>query len=107
SNAARVLLPVLIAFAIDWTLPQVREGNWGALGLTGACYILGAILSGVLLSWYITSAARISQAMLLDLRQPVFRHTQRLSLEFPENYTSGRIISRQTSDLETLRELLD
>lgn len=25
SNAARVLLPVLIAFAIDWTLPQVRE----------------------------------------------------------------------------------
>jgi len=107
SNAARVMLPVIIAFAIDWTLPQVREGNWGALGLTGAAYIVCAILSGVLLAWYINSAARISQAMLLDLRQQVFRHTQRLSLEFHENYTSGRIISRQTSDLETLRELLD
>ncbi|MGQ3383937.1 ABC transporter ATP-binding protein [Glutamicibacter sp. TV12E] len=107
SNAARVMLPVIIAFAIDWTLPQVREGNWGALGLTGAGYIVCAILSGVLLAWYINSAARISQAMLLDLRQQVFRHTQRLSLEFHENYTSGRIISRQTSDLETLRELLD
>ncbi|UYQ76738.1 ABC transporter ATP-binding protein/permease [Glutamicibacter sp. JL.03c] len=107
SNAARVLLPIIIAFAIDWTLPQVREGNWGALGITGAGYIVCAILSGVLLAWYINSAAKISQAMLLDLRQQVFRHTQRLSLEFHENYTSGRIISRQTSDLETLRELLD
>ena len=45
--------------------------------------------------------------MLLDLRRRVFRHTQRLSLEFHEKYTSGRIISRQTSDLDALRELLD
>lgn len=107
SNAARVALPLLIALAIDWTLPQVREGNWGALGISGGAYIICAILAGVLLAWYINCAARISQAMLLDLRQQVFRHTQRLSLEFHENYTSGRIISRQTSDLETLRELLD
>ncbi|WP_313810882.1 ABC transporter ATP-binding protein [Glutamicibacter sp.] len=107
SNAARVALPLLIAFAIDWTLPAVREGNWAALGFTGAAYILCAVVAGVLLSWYIKSAARISQAMLLDLRLRVFRHTQRLSLEFHESYTSGRIISRQTSDLETLRELLD
>ncbi|WP_404286497.1 ABC transporter ATP-binding protein [Glutamicibacter arilaitensis] len=107
SNAARVILPILIALAIDWTLPQVREGNWSALGISGGAYIVCAILAGVLLAWYINCAAKISQAMLLDLRQQVFRHTQRLSLEFHENYTSGRIISRQTSDLETLRELLD
>src|SRR5687767_1341849 len=43
----------------------------------------------------------------LVLRLRVFRHTQRLSLEFHEKYTSGRIIARQTSDLEVLRELLD
>ena len=30
-----------------------------------------------------------------------------LSLEFHEPYTSGRIISRQTTDLEAIRELLD
>ena len=51
--------------------------------------------------------ARISQAMLIDLRKRVFLHTQRLSLEFHEQYTSGRIISRQTSDLDSIRELLD
>ena len=107
SNAARVALPMIIAFAIDSTLPQLRQGNWAALGPVGAGYIACALLGGLLLGWYIRTAARISQAMLLDLRQQVFRHTQRLSLEFHENYTSGRIISRQTSDLETLRELLD
>ena len=78
TNAARVLLPVLIALAIDWTLPQVRQGNWASLGVTGGAYILCAILAGVLLSWYIKCAAKISQAMLLELRQKVFRHTQRL-----------------------------
>ena len=36
-----------------------------------------------------------------------FVHTQRLSLEFHESYTSGRIISRQTSDLDSIKELPD
>jgi ATP-binding cassette subfamily B protein len=44
---------------------------------------------------------------MLDLRKRIFVHTQRLSLEFHESYTSGRIISRQTSDLDSIRELLD
>ena len=107
SNAARVAFPLLIALSIDWALPQIRDGRWGALGFSGLSYIICALLAGFLTAWYIRAAARICQAMLLDLRQQVFRHTQRLSLEFHENYTSGRIISRQTSDLETLRELLD
>ena len=45
--------------------------------------------------------------MLIDLRTRVFLHTQKLSLEFHESYTSGRIISRQTSDLDAIRELMD
>src|SRR5690606_32428034 len=49
----------------------------------------------------------LTQAVMLDLRKRIFAHTQRLSMEFHESYTSGRIISRQTSDLESIRELLD
>ena len=40
--------------------------------------------------------------MLLDLRRRVFVHFQRLSLSFHERYTSGRVISRQTSDVEAI-----
>ena len=45
--------------------------------------------------------------MLLDLRGRIFRHAQALSVDFHERYTSGRLISRSTTDVESLRELLN
>ncbi|TFI48870.1 ABC transporter ATP-binding protein, partial [Micrococcus endophyticus] len=75
--------------------------------LVGGAYALTGVTGGVLLGLYQWLTARASQRMLLALRVRVFRHTQRLSLGFHEKYTSGRVISRQTSDLEALRELLD
>lgn len=107
SQAARVAGPALIAFGIDHALPALRAGDNLPLVMTGAAYLAAAVATAGLTALYVTSTARLSQAMLLDLRLRVFRHTQRLSLEFHEKYTSGRIIARQTSDLEALRELLD
>ena len=57
--------------------------------------------------FFIQYAARTNQGIIYDLRQRVFVHTQKLSLEFHEKYTSGRVISRQTNDLDSIRELLD
>ncbi|WP_258803366.1 ABC transporter ATP-binding protein [Pseudarthrobacter sp. NS4] len=107
SQAARVAGPALIAFGIDHALPALRAGDNLPLVFTGVAYLLAAIATAGLTALYVTSTAKLSQSMLLDLRVRVFRHTQRLSLEFHEKYTSGRIIARQTSDLEALRELLD
>ena len=107
SQLARVSGPVLIAFGIDRALPALRDGDNVPLMLTGVAYLAAAVTTAALTALYVTSTAKLSQAMLLDLRLRVFRHTQRLSLEFHEKYTSGRIIARQTSDLEALRELLD
>ena len=107
SQAARVAGPALIAFGIDNALPALQAGDNLPLVFTGVAYLLAAVATAGLTALYVTSTARLSQAMLLDLRLRVFRHTQRLSLEFHEKYTSGRIIARQTSDLEALRELLD
>jgi ATP-binding cassette subfamily B protein len=107
SQAARVSGPALIAFGIDHALPALQSGNNLPLVLTGIAYVAAAVAAAGLTALYVTSTAKLSQAMLLDLRLRVFRHTQRLSLEFHEKYTSGRIIARQTSDLEALRELLD
>lgn len=108
STALRVVGPALIAFGIDNALPAVlKEMDWlPTIGVV-AVYLASGLMGAALIGWYAVVAARLTQAVMLDLRTRIFRHTQRLSLEFHESYTSGRIISRQTSDLDTIRELLD
>ncbi|MFC5790503.1 ABC transporter ATP-binding protein [Agromyces tardus] len=107
STAAQVAGPALIAYGIDTGLPALTQGDWMPVGLAGLAYLFTGIVGAFLIAWYIRLSARISQAVLLDLRTRIFLHTQKLSLEFHESYTSGRIISRQTSDLDAIRELLD
>ena len=107
STAAQVAGPAIIAYGIDRGLPALMEQDWMPVGLAGLAYLLTGAVGAFLIAWYIRLAARISQAVLIDLRTRVFLHTQKLSLEFHESYTSGRIISRQTSDLDAIRELLD
>ena len=108
STAGQVAGPALIAWGIDNALPAVTDrADWTPAFAVVGLYVTIAVVGAVLTAWYTVLAARISQAILYDLRKRVFLHTQRLSLEFHETYTSGRIISRQTSDLDSIRELLD
>lgn len=108
STAGQVAGPALVAWGIDNALPAVLDrSDWTPSFVVVALYVTIAVVGALLTAWYTVLAARISQAILLDLRKRVFLHTQRLSLEFHETYTSGRIISRQTSDLDSIRELLD
>ncbi|WP_308797060.1 ABC transporter ATP-binding protein [Agromyces silvae] len=107
STAAQVAGPAIIAYGLDQGLPALLEQDWMPVGAAGLAFLLTGVAGAFLMAWYIRLAARISQAVLIDLRTRVFLHTQKLSLEFHESYTSGRIISRQTSDLDAIRELLD
>jgi len=107
STAAQVAGPAIIAFGIDNGLPALMKQDWFPLAAAGIAYLITGVIGAALIAWYTVLSARISQAILIDLRKRVFLHTQKLSLEFHESYTSGRIISRQTSDLDSIRELLD
>ncbi|WP_243077091.1 ABC transporter ATP-binding protein [Microbacterium sp. SS28] len=108
STILRVLGPALIGYGLNTALPAaVDEADWMPTILVVAVYLVTALGGAALIGWYVVVVARLTQAIMLDLRKRIFLHTQRLSLEFHESYTSGRIISRQTSDLDTIRELLD
>ncbi|KRD45929.1 ABC transporter [Oerskovia sp. Root918] len=107
STLGQVAGPWLVSLAIDVAVPALADGRAVPLVLVGSAYLVAAVVGGLCAGAYVRSAARIAQGVLLALRRRVFRHTQLLSLDFHESYTSGRIISRQTSDLEALRELLD
>lgn len=107
STGAQVVGPALIAYGIDNGLPAVMGGDATPLLVVVAAYLVSGLAGALLIAWYTVLMARLSQEVLIELRRRVFLHTQRLSLEFHENYTSGRIIARQTSDLDALRELLN
>ncbi|MBS1906690.1 MAG: ABC transporter ATP-binding protein [Actinobacteria bacterium] len=108
STAAQVAGPALVAYGLNTALPAVlKHADWMPTIMVGIVFLVVGAVGSALIGWYAVLTARITQAVLLDLRKRMFLHTQRLSLEFHESYTSGRIISRQTSDLDSIRELLD
>ncbi|MCX4711771.1 MULTISPECIES: ABC transporter ATP-binding protein [Streptomyces] len=98
--------PLLVAYAIDSGVPAFRDHDYGPLIAVAVGYALCSVGAGVLQYGFIRAAARINQDVLLDLRGRIFRHAQALSVDFHERYTSGRLISRSTTDVESLRELL-
>ncbi|MFI0982275.1 ABC transporter ATP-binding protein [Streptomyces sp. NPDC021093] len=98
--------PLLVAYAIDRGVPAFRREDYGPLIAVGVGYLVCSVASGLLQYAFFRTSARVSQDVLLDLRGRIFRHAQALSVDFHERYTSGRLISRSTTDVESLRELL-
>ncbi|MFF8729566.1 ABC transporter ATP-binding protein [Streptomyces sp. NPDC015171] len=99
--------PLLVAYAIDSAVPALRDHDHGPLIAVAVGYLLCALASGALQFAFIEVSIRVNQDVLLDLRGRIFRHAQALSVDFHERYTSGRLISRSTTDVESLRELLN
>ena len=106
STTLRVAGPALIAFAIDWALPRAIEGDFYPLWMLILLYLGAAAFSALMVYYFMILTAKIAQSMLFALRNRMFIHTQKLSVEFHERYTAGRVIARQTSDLESISELL-
>ena len=107
SQALRVALPGLIAIIIDKGYPAAVKGDFGPMIWLVGGYLGAAIVASALIAVFVQYAARINQDIMLGLRARLFAHTQRLSIEFHETYTSGRVISRQTNDLDSIMELLN
>ena len=106
STAIRVAGPALIALGIDWALPRAILREYNELWIVVITYLSAAVMTSVLTYFFLMLTARLAQEMLFDLRNRMFVHTQKLSVEFHERYTAGRVIARQTSDLESIGELL-
>lgn len=104
--------PYLIALGIDRGIPPLlaRSGahrDATPLLVIAGCYALVVAVQALTTRGYLIVTGRVGQGMLLTLRRRVFDHFQALSLAFHADYTSGRVISRQTSDMEAINELVE
>lgn len=105
SELAYLVGPLAVAYGIDSAVPALAGGNALPLVLATLAYLGAGIVNAAGKAIFVRLSARVTQAMLLDLRGRVFTHSQSLSLAFHEKYTSGRVISRLTSDLDSLNDL--
>lgn len=95
--------PALVRHGIDAGLDA---GDAGALNLSAALYLGVAIIGLVLGRLVIVMVARVGETFLRDLRSNVFRHLMSLGMDFFEREKTGKLVSRMTSDIDALQELV-
>ncbi|MEP6695916.1 MAG: ABC transporter ATP-binding protein [Pseudonocardiales bacterium] len=107
-NLAALAGPWLIGLGIDRGIPPIRHHQGaGTLWLIVGAFALATVVQTVAQRAFLVLTGRIGQDVVLELRRRVFAHFQRLSSAFHEDYTSGRVISRQTSDIDAISELVE
>jgi ABC-type multidrug transport system fused ATPase/permease subunit len=107
-NAARLSIPYLVKEGIDTGIPPIRaSGDLGPLLLVVALVLVATVTQAVSRNLFLVRSGLIGQDILLSIRRRVFRHFQQLSPAFHDRYTSGRVISRQTSDVDAIYEMLE
>jgi ABC-type multidrug transport system fused ATPase/permease subunit len=94
--------PLLIGNLVGFA----RKGNVGAVNKTGAIFMALMLVSWGAQYVQLTNMGWIGHRLLLTLRTQMFDHLQRLSLRFYDNNEVGRVMSRITSDVTTLQDLL-
>ncbi|GAA2492934.1 ABC transporter ATP-binding protein [Terrabacter carboxydivorans] len=107
-NAARLSIPYLVKEGIDTGIPPIRaSGDLEPLLLVVALVLGATVTQAVARNLFLVRSGLIGQDILLSIRRRVFRHFQVLSPAFHDRYTSGRVISRQTSDVDAIYEMLE
>ena len=95
--------PYLFRIGID---RGVRVGDEVWLWLACALFVASVIAEQVFTYAASIVTSRLGQELLLRLRVRVFAHLQRLGLDFYDREMTGRIMTRMTSDIEALQQLL-
>lgn len=107
--AASVVTPYFIRLAIDRHITPAARGEREALAGLGwliATFLAVQLLELGLRFVQIYLMQRAGQWIMHDLRMATFAHVQRLSMSFFDRNPIGRIMTRVTSDVETLNELM-
>ena len=92
----------------DFILPMIKSGSgdftplWEFL-VTLACFFLAGMLGSFLQSYLMVG---VTQGIQKTIRDETFTKLQRLPIRYFDTNTAGNIMSRFTSDIDTLRQMI-
>jgi len=95
--------PFLSALGID---KGITPGNWTALAIIGTIAVLAVVVSAIASGARVATTGRVASRIMFELRVRTFAHLQRLSLDYYTDEKAGVIMTRMTSDIESLQQLL-
>jgi ATP-binding cassette, subfamily B, bacterial len=107
SQLAALAGPWLVGVGID-RIPQLEKThNAGPMALIIVAFAIAVIAQAWTTRGYISGIGRLGGQVVLELRRRLFAHFQQLPIAFHERYTSGRVISRQVSDIDSISDMFD
>jgi ATP-binding cassette subfamily B protein len=95
--------PALVRYGIDHGL---SDHNATALNVAVVLYLFMAFAAVFLGRLAILLVARVGESFLRELRKRLFNHLMSLSLDFFERENTGKVVSRMTSDIDAMQELI-
>lgn len=95
--------PWIIGKAID---EGIRAGSLGTLRIWTVLFVGAVIIEWLTNRWRIAIMAYVGTRIVTDIRSTLFRHLMELSLNFYNNYSIGRLMSRLISDVGVLQDFV-
>jgi ATP-binding cassette subfamily B multidrug efflux pump len=102
ASILQIVGPWLTQIAIDDVIPN---GDTSLLATIAAAYLASVLAGFILLYVQSVLTTWLGQRVMYDLRTEIFAKLQRLDLRFYDRNPVGRLMTRITSDVETLNEL--
>lgn len=103
SSIASVSGPWIIGKAID---NGIRAGSMQQLRMWTVLFLVAAVVEWITNRMRIAIMAYAGTKVVADMRSQVFRHLHKLSLNFHNNYSVGRLMSRLISDVGVLQDFV-
>ena len=99
-----VLNPFLLQRAID---VNVASGDIKGLLILGGILVLMNLIASLCTRIRIISMSSITNKILIDIREELYSHIQKLSFSFFDNRPVGKILARVIGDVNSLQELFN
>lgn len=105
-NTAQLAKPYILKIVIDDFLINGRpESGLYSITAMGIFYMLAVALGALLTFGQVNLMNYAGQQIISKLRKKVFTHIQYLPLSYLDKFSTGRLITRATNDVEALNEV--
>jgi ATP-binding cassette subfamily B protein len=95
--------PLLTQLGIDH---GIAEDDWPVLLACAIGAIVCVIITVIASHYRVAFTGRFSSRIMFEMRVRIFAHLQRLSLDYYTDEKAGVIMTRMTSDIEALQQML-